>query len=103
MKSICVLVVLFSILVFSPALKAEDNSCWIVGSPQDDVWVIVYDADAEGNRGNVIWKGKVEAGKEQKIVSTDGHIRYEYTREQHQPYEGDKAVGCLQQRRIRVD
>ena len=103
MKSILFFVVFSLSLAFSSALHAEDNTCWITAPAQDAVWVKVHDSDRDGNRGPLIWKGKIEAGQEHKIVSTQGHIRYTYTRDQYQPYEGDNSVGCYDERRITVD
>ena len=77
MKSILLLEVFVSSFALSFVSNAEDYSCWLEVPPQDDVWVVVYDADSGGNRGNVIWKGKIDAGREKKIATTDGHIRYQ--------------------------
>lgn len=88
---------------FVPYLYAEDNSCRLTAPPQDDVWVIIYDADGDGNRGEIIWKGKIAAGQEIAVTSTDGHIRYDFTRDKDQPYEGDIAVECYQQKNILID
>ena len=85
--------VLLSVIWLSSAF-ADDNSCWISAPAQDDVWVIIYDADADGNRNNFIWKGKIAAGQKVKVNSTDGHIRYDYTFDPDQPYEGDVSLGC---------
>jgi len=71
--------------------------------PQDDVWAIVYDADADSTRGNVIWQGKIAAGQKMKIESKDGIIRYDYKFDPDQPYEGDVSVGCFGQRSISID
>jgi len=82
---------------------AQDNTCWIEAPSQDDVWAIIYDADADGNRNNIIWKGKIAAGQKVKINSTDGHIRYDYKLDPDQPYEGDVSEGCFGQRSISID
>ena len=91
------------ILVSVPFLYAEDNSCQLTAPVQDDVWVIVYDADVEGNRGDIIWEGKITAGGKIKVSSTDGHIRYDYRLDPDQPYEGDVSVGCFGQRSISIE
>jgi len=83
----------FSHFWVSSAL-ADDNTCWIQGSEQDDVWVIIHDADGDGNRRQVLWEGKIAAGQKIKIESTDGFIRYDYKSDPNQPYEGDISVGC---------
>ena len=64
--------------------------------------MIVYDADNDGNRGDVIWEGKIPAGGKIKVSSSDGYIRYDYKRAPDQPYQGDNSVGCFQQRSIAV-
>ena len=83
--------------------SVHQNTCWFSAPQQNDVWVIVYDADVDGNRGGVIWQGKIAAGQKIKIKSTDGHIRYDYKLDPDQPYEGEVSVGCFGQHRISVD
>lgn len=95
--------ILLSSLLLAVSTYAEDNSCRIMAGAQDDVWVIIYDADADGNRNQIIWKGKIEAGKEIPITSTDGHIRYDRASDPNQPYDGDIARGCYGQKTILVD
>jgi len=103
MKPIAVLLLCLSILAFAPGLSAEDNTCRLAAPPQDDVWVIVYDSDADGNRGEIIWQGIIPAGKEVAVTSSSGYIRYNYKRDKYQAYDGDIAVGCYQKRAILVD
>ncbi len=103
MKSIIFLFCFVLSLVWMPSVFAEDNSCWLQAPSQDDVWVIIYDADADGNRGDIIWQGKIAAGQKIEVTSTDGHIRYDYTRDKDQPYEGDIADGCYQKNNILID
>jgi hypothetical protein len=103
MKSIPIFLAVMLLFAFAHDVYAEDNSCRLAASLQDDVWVIVYDADAHGNRGKIIWKGKIAAGQEIEVTSTDGHIRYDYTHDKDQPYEGDVAVGCYQKNKILVE
>ena len=86
MKTILFLICFVFNLTCIPSLYAEDNTCWLMAPAQDDVWVIVYDADVDGNRGNIIWQGKISAGEKIKVSSTDGFIRYNYTKDPNQPY-----------------
>lgn len=95
--------ILLTGFLLAPHVFAADNSCRIMGSLQNDVWVIIYDADSDGNRGPIIYKGKVEAGKEVPIKSTDGHIRFDYTLDPNQPYDGDLSRACFGNRTIQVD
>ena len=103
MKSIRLFLLIMLGLALAPYLYAEDNTCRLMAPAQDDVWVIVHDADADGNRGKIIWRGKIAAGQEMAVASTDGHIRYDYTRDKDQPYEGDIAVGCYQNNNVLID
>lgn len=102
MRPIALVLLLSLSLLWISSVLADDNTCWLSAPQQDDVWAVVYDADADGNRGNVIWKGKIDAGQKIKIVSTDGHIRYDYTTDPDQPYQGDVSVGCYGQRNFSV-
>ena len=97
------LAVFFSLsLLWVSSVCAEDNTCWLLAPSDSDAWVIVYDADKDGNRGNVIWQGKINAGQKIKIDSTKGHIRYNYKLDADQPYEGDISMGCFDQRSFSV-
>jgi len=96
-------VILFSSLLFAVHAQAGDNTCRIVAGDQDDVWVIIYDADNDGNPGPIIWKGKIEAGKSIPITSTDGNIRIDYTMDPNQAYDGALQSGCYGQQTVLVD
>ena len=89
---------------FLPAggVDAQDNTCFIMAPQENDVWVIIYDADGDGNRGQVLWKGKIEAGKQVSVTSTGGYIRYDYATHPNQPYEGDVDEGCFDHRTIEM-
>ena len=95
--------ILLSVLILAVSAYAEDNSCRIMAGPQDDVWVIIYDADNDGNPGPIIWKGKIEAGKSIPITSTDGNIRIDYTMDPNQAYDGALQSGCYGQQTVLVD
>lgn len=90
-------------LLFVVSAQAEDNTCRIMGSRLHDVWVIIYDADSDGNRGPIIWEGKVAAGKKIPITSTNGHIRFDYKEDPNEPYEGDISRTCYGNRTVIVD
>ena len=53
--------------------------------------------------GKFYGREKSLADQEISVTSTDGHIRYDYTREKDQPYEGDIAVECYEQKSVLVD
>lgn len=65
--------------------------------------MIVYEADAEGNRGGIIWQGKISAGERVKIISNNGHFRYQYKMNPDEGYEGDTSADCYQEFTILVD
>ena len=103
MKPITIMLFLISIIAIAPGLFAGDNTCRLTAPAQDDVWVVVYDADADGTRGDIIWEGKIAASQETKVYSQSGYIRYSFKRDKDQPYEGDLSVGCNQNKSIMVD
>lgn len=96
------LILLIMGLFLAVQVQAADNSCRIMAGRQNDVWVQVYDADAEGNRNQMIWEGKIEAGNKITVHSTDGHIRYNYKLDHNQPYQGDLSRGCFNKMTIEV-
>ena len=94
---------LFLIFLSVGTAAAQDNSCVIMAPAQNDAWVIVYDADRDGNRNQVLWEGKIEAGKGVTIESTVGQIRYGYKLDPNQPYAGDITRDCWNQISILVE
>jgi len=90
-------------LFWTSSVFADDNTCFLSTSPENDVWVIVYDADADGNRNEIIWEGKIPAGQHVKIQCTDGHIRYDYKLDPAQPYDGDIPIACFGEQSFIVD
>ena len=90
---ILTIAVLFFLSLGSQVAAAE-FTCGLSAPGQDDIWVIVYEANADGDRGDPIWEGKIPAGKKIQIKCDNGHIRYQYTREEDQPYEGDVSRWC---------
>lgn len=84
---------MFSFL-FPPLSAAEENTCYFIAPVQDDIWVIVYSATTDGDRGDRIWEGRIKAKQKKKIISHTGYIRYDLKTEQDQPYEGDFSRMC---------
>jgi hypothetical protein len=103
MKPIAVMLFFLSNIAIVPGLLAGDNTCWLTAPAQEDVWVIVYGADADGTRGDIIWEGKIAAGQESKVFSRSGFIRYSFKQDKDQPYEGDIFTRCYQNRTTLVD
>ncbi len=86
--------ILFVLLIAGAQAAAEEVTCRIKAPVQDDRWAIIYKADTDGNRGDIIWKGKIAANEEVSIKCDSGHIRYSYAVDSEQPYEGDLSVMC---------
>ena len=87
---LCFVMILLGVL----SVAADDNSCFLSAPAENDVWVIVHDADAEGDTNGVIWQGKIMAGQKVRIQSTSGNIRYDYRTDPDDAYGGDVSVGC---------
>lgn len=79
---------------------AETNRCWVKAPVQDDRWAIIYQADRDGTRGDIIWKGKIPANKKVRIESKSGYLCYEYAGDPEHPYQGDTSVLCAENRVI---
>ena len=91
---ILTIVVIF-FLAMGSQVAAEEFACWLSAPKQHDIWVIVYGANADGDREDPIWEGKIAAGEKIQIKCDNGHIRYDYAREEGQPYEGDLSRDCV--------
>ena len=94
MKNLIFTIVVVFFLTLSSQVTAEDSTCWFKAPAQNDIWVIVYEANRDGDRGKIIWEGKIAAGEKKQIKCTSGQIRYNYAREEGQPYEGDLWRSC---------
>jgi hypothetical protein len=75
-------IILFTVMSVKAA--AEEGTC-VLEASNKDVFVIVFDADDEGNKGPQIWQGRINQGESAKITAPHAHIRYSYN---DQP-EGD--------------
>lgn len=73
---------------------AEEGTCILEAN--QDVFVIVWDHDDEGNKGRQIWQGRINQGKTVKIKSPHGQIRYSYNDQpdEDQPLTGDTDRSC---------
>lgn len=77
-----------------PEADAEQGTC--VLEANQDVFVIVWDHDNEGNKGRQIWQGRINQGKSVKITAPHAKIRYSYNDqpEEDQPLSGDVDRSC---------
>jgi hypothetical protein len=63
---------------------AEEGTCIFEASNQD-VFVMVWDQDEEGNKGAQIWQGRINQGESAKITAPHGQIRYSYNDQNFSP------------------
>lgn len=92
-------IILFTVMSagFLSMLKAaaEEGTC-VLEASNKDVFVIVFDADDEGNKGRQIWQGRINQGESAKITAPHAHIRYSYNDQpdEDQPLSGDVDRSC---------
>ena len=82
--------------VLSPAeARAEAGTCYLQAS-ETDVFIIVFDLDRDGNKGEQIWQGRINANESVKITAPHARFIYNYnTRpEENQPLSGGIARWC---------
>ena len=74
---------------------AEEGSCYLKANTQD-VYVIVFDLDREGNQGRQIWQGRINQGESVKITTPHGRFRYDYNDQpdEDQPLSGGSDRWC---------
>jgi len=74
---------------------ADEGTC-VLKAADNDVFVIVWDADDKGNKGAQIWQGRINQGESAKITAPHGQIRYSYNDqpEEDQPLSGDVDRSC---------
>ena len=86
-----------------PKADAEEGTCIFEASNQD-VFVIVWDQDDEGNKGRQIWQGRINQGESAKITAPHGQIRYSYNDQpdEDQPLSGDVSRSCSSDETILV-
>ncbi|MDJ0984909.1 MAG: hypothetical protein QNJ26_05140 [Desulfobacterales bacterium] len=74
---------------------AAEGSCYLRAKTQD-VFVIVFDIDDEGNQGAQIWQGRINHNEKVKITAPHGRFRYDYNDqpEEDQPLSGGHDRWC---------
>ncbi len=74
---------------------AAEGTC-ILKAQSQDVFVIVFDMDDEGNQGQQIWQGRINHGESVKITAPHGRFRYDYNDqpEENQPLSGGHDRWC---------
>jgi hypothetical protein len=74
---------------------AEEGSCYLKAANQD-VFVIVYDLDRDGNQGAQLWQGRINQNESVKITVPHGRFRYAYNAQPDvdQPLSGGDDRWC---------
>ena len=69
-------------LAAPPAALSEEGTCYL--EAVTDVYIEVYDLDREGNHGEMIWNGRIEAGDAVLLKAPHARFRYKYNSEPDQ-------------------
>lgn len=96
LKPAYLLIAMIIMVIIAANSNAEDNTCRLKGPSSGEIWVKVYDVDADGMRDKLLWEGMLEATKEVPITSTHGHIRIDYRSGSDEMYSGDVSKLCVQ-------
>ena len=77
------------------AATAEEGTCILKAYP-DDVYLEVYDWDEDGNRGGILWQGRLNAGKTITIKAPHGLLSYDYNAQPDvdQPLNSADQIMC---------
>jgi hypothetical protein len=75
LHTIIVLAIMMTGLLAGTAASADDKTCWLEAA-NSDIYITVWDLDAEGNELSKIWEGLLAPGNKQKLVTSNGKIRY---------------------------
>ena len=92
---IAFLILMLTRFLTGQAAAAEEGSCYLKSNTQD-VFVIVFDMDKEGNQGQQIWQGRINQGESVKITTPHGRFRYDYNDQpdKDQPLSGGQERQC---------
>ena len=82
------------VLLFSTGYTQEENFCYITTN-RNVVYVVIYELDRQGNRGDIIFGGWIEDGERIPIEAEKGAIRYNYKLTEEGPLSGDVSRWCI--------
>ena len=88
---VCGMTLILGLMLSSPAI-AEEGTCYL--KADRDVYLEVYDWDEDGNRGGILWKGRLNEGKTIMLKAPHGLFSYDYN---DRPDE-DQALSSAEQR-----
>lgn len=73
---------------------AEEGTCYL--KADRDVYLKVYDFDDDGNRGGILWQGRLNEGKTIELKAPHGLFSYEYNAQpdENQPLNSAEQRMC---------
>ena len=69
-------ITLMSVFMLSSTAIAEEGTCYL--KADRDVYLEVYDWDEDGNRGGILWKGRLNEDKTIMLKAPHGLFSYDY-------------------------
>ena len=93
--SIVFLIMITTGIVSIPEAQAQKGTCYLQATNQA-VFTIVYDMDRDGNRGQKIWQGRINADESVKITTPHARFLYDYNSQPDldQPLSGGTERWC---------
>jgi hypothetical protein len=99
---IMALIFIFFGLLSPLELAAQDNSCWFEAVGPDDVYLIIRETPAVGEREYVVWEGWIKAYTQKYFVSNNGRVYYDYRLSSGDLTYGNNESRCENGNIIRV-
>lgn len=95
--------VLMTIIVSIPESQAQKGTCYLQAEDQD-VFVVIFDMDKDGNKGRKIWQGRINANQSVKITTPHGRFVYDYNAQPDidQPLSGGTERWCNNEETVLV-
>ena len=90
-------------LLSASKTSANEGSCYIKAMSRD-VYVRIHDLNREGERGPLIWQGRIKQGQEVLIRAPHARFRYFYNDrpDLNQPMSGGNNRWCDSNRTVGV-
>jgi len=95
LSSIIFIAIFTTGIVSLPGAWAEEGTCYLKAT-NTDVFIIVFDMDRQGNKGEQIWQGRINANESVKISTPHARFVYSYNSrpDEDQPLSGGTERWC---------
>ena len=95
--------IILTSMISATESSAQEGSCYLKAL-KTDVYVIVYDLNRNGEKGPMIWQGRINEGQEKSIMAPHGRFRYYYNAQPdvNQPMSGGNNRWCDNKRTVGV-